>query len=130
MSEFAPGTGVWTADGDTLEFRVRKALLIFGCWTAYGVLMALRYIVTQSLAGRRVESLRILAGELTYAWLWAAATPLLWRVSARFPVLKWSQVRRLLLHAGLQPVEVVGGALRVGGGGEDRPLVLFQHLEP
>ena len=78
---------------------MRKSLLILGCWTAYGVLMALRYVVTQSLAGRRVESLRILAGELAYAWLWAAATPLLWRVSARFPVLKWSQVRRLLLHA-------------------------------
>lgn len=80
---------------------MRKSLLIFGCWTAYGFVMASRYVVVQSLAGRHVEPLRILAGELTFAWLWAAATPLLWRVSARFPVHQWSQVRRLLLHAAL-----------------------------
>jgi len=101
MSRIRPQAGVRTVDGDILEFRVRKNLLIFGCWTAYGLVMAFRYIVTQMLLGRRVESLRILAGELAYAWLWAAATPLLWRVSARFPVHKWSEVRRLLLHATL-----------------------------
>ena len=38
--------------------------------------------------------------------------------------------RRLLLRAGLQHVEIVGGALRMGGGCEDRPLVVFQNLEP
>jgi hypothetical protein len=47
-------------------------------------------------------------------------------------------LRGLLLHgcgglgAGvrLQPVEIVGGLLRVAGGGEDRPLVVFQDFPP
>jgi hypothetical protein len=29
----------------------------------------------------------------------------------------------------LQPVEEVGGLLRVAGGGEDRPLVVFQDFQ-
>jgi hypothetical protein len=30
----------------------------------------------------------------------------------------------------LQPVEEVGGLLRVAGGGEDRPLVVFYDFQP
>ena len=30
----------------------------------------------------------------------------------------------------LQPVEIIGGLLRVAGGGEDRPLVVFQDFQP
>ena len=32
--------------------------------------------------------------------------------------------------SGLQAVQEVHGALRVGGGGEDRPLVVLQDLQP
>ena len=34
---------------------------------------------------------------------------------------------RLLLRAGLQTVQIVGGALRMGSGAEDRAFVVFQH---
>jgi hypothetical protein len=30
----------------------------------------------------------------------------------------------------LQAVRIIGGFLRVAGGGEDRPLVVFQDFEP
>jgi hypothetical protein len=30
----------------------------------------------------------------------------------------------------LQPVKIIGGLLRVAGGGEDRPLVVLQDFEP
>jgi hypothetical protein len=30
----------------------------------------------------------------------------------------------------LQAVQIIGGLLRVAGGGEDRPLVVFQDFEP
>ncbi len=30
----------------------------------------------------------------------------------------------------LQPVKIIGGLLRVAGGGEDRPLVVFQDFQP
>ena len=81
------------------SYKLRKTLLILGCWTAYALVMGSRYVVVQSLGGKRVHAVRILVGELTFAWLWAAATPLLWRLSARFPIHKWSDVRRLLLHS-------------------------------
>jgi hypothetical protein len=30
----------------------------------------------------------------------------------------------------LQPVKIIGGLLRVAGGGEDRPLVVLQDFQP
>ena len=30
----------------------------------------------------------------------------------------------------LQPMQIIGGLLRVAGGGEDRPLVVLQDLQP
>ena len=30
----------------------------------------------------------------------------------------------------VQPVEIIGGLLRVAGGGEDRPLVVLQDFQP
>jgi len=30
----------------------------------------------------------------------------------------------------LQPVQIIGGLLRVAGGGEDRPLIVFQDFQP
>ena len=30
----------------------------------------------------------------------------------------------------LQPVKIIGGLLRVAGGGKDRPLVVFQNFQP
>ena len=35
-----------------------------------------------------------------------------------------------IIFLGLQTVQEVGGALGMGGGGEDRALVVLQHLEP
>jgi len=35
-----------------------------------------------------------------------------------------------LLGLRLQPVEIIGGLLRVAGGGEDRPLVVLEDFEP
>jgi hypothetical protein len=30
----------------------------------------------------------------------------------------------------LQPVHIIGGLLRMAGGGEDRPLIVFQDFRP
>ena len=39
-------------------------------------------------------------------------------------------LRGFLWFLRLQAVQIIDGALRVGGGGEDRALVFLQHLEP
>jgi hypothetical protein len=41
-----------------------------------------------------------------------------------------SALRRLGAYSGLQATQIVRGALRLGGGGEDRALVLFEDGKP
>ena len=49
---------------------------------------------------------------------------------AFLPLFRFAVVGRLIFGPSGQTVEVVHGALRMGGGLKDRPLVLFQHPEP
>lgn len=36
----------------------------------------------------------------------------------------------VLVDDGLQPMQIIGGTLGMGGGGEDRPFVVLQDLQP
>jgi sensor histidine kinase YesM len=82
-----------------LRHRALKWAIIFGAWTLVGLLMTSQDYVRQIRAGRHPDWQKMLfLIELPFAYLWALFTPLLLRLSRRFPIERGRMLRDILVH--------------------------------
>jgi sensor histidine kinase YesM len=82
-----------------LRHRALRWAIIFGAWTLVGLLMTSQDYVRQIRAGRNPDWQKMLfLVELPFAYLWALFTPLLFRLSQRFPIERGRLLRNTLVH--------------------------------
>lgn len=77
---------------------LNKAGLLFGIWTAYGLLSAWQSHYWYSFGNHPLTWRDAIRYEVTYAWLWGLCSPLILWLSARYRIERISQVRHILLH--------------------------------
>ena len=83
-----------------------KAALLFGIWTAYGVLCAWQAHYWYSLSKTPMSWADSFRYQLTYAYLWGACTPPLLWFARRFRFEKRRWLRNLLIHVCMMLVVV------------------------
>jgi two-component system LytT family sensor kinase len=69
-----------------LSNRTRRALLVFAAWTAVGIVACLQPVGSQLAAGRPLPRWDYLLSVLQSCWVWALATPFIFRATERFPL--------------------------------------------
>lgn len=83
-----------------LQRRWFRAVLIVGAWTVFASFLTSQMYLAYSRREMPIRWQRIFIVELIYAYIWAALTPLILRLAARFPIERAKWLRSLLLHAG------------------------------
>ena len=78
--------------------RCMKWLLIFGCWTLFGLFFLSQSYIQQAYAGRPFEWKRLLAVWMCSAYLWALLTPMVLYLARRFPIELKNWRRGFLFH--------------------------------
>jgi two-component system, LytTR family, sensor kinase len=77
---------------------LKKAALLFGIWTTYGLLSAWQSHYWYSFGMHPLSWPDAVRYELTYAWLWGLCCPLILWLSNRFRIERDFRVRHLLVH--------------------------------
>ncbi len=86
-------------NGKDSRQRALRWAIIFGAWTLVGLLMTSQDYVRQIRAGRSPDWQKMLfMVELPFAYLWALFTPLLLRLSRRFPIERGRLLQNTLVH--------------------------------
>jgi two-component system LytT family sensor kinase len=84
--------------GKLSERRWARVFFILGLWTLFGIFLASQ----SGLALNRREQLypwyKILAADLSFAYVWAVLTPLVLWLARRFPIDRGRQALNLLVH--------------------------------
>jgi two-component system, LytTR family, sensor kinase len=88
-----------------------KFWIIFGAWTLYGSLMAVNVHYRSALWGRPAPWDRAFIGELSYAWLWCLATPLILWLGYKLPIRRDRWLLPVLVHL---PAIILIGAVTKG----------------
>ena len=80
-----------------LTLSARSMALVLSTWSFVGCLFAARFLITFGYSGSPATGTEALTRGLLDAWLWAALTPAVLRLSHRFPLrpLRWI---RILVH--------------------------------
>lgn len=72
--------------------------LNLGLWTIYGAFMTVQIVYDASLGTRPVSWTQGLVSQMSYAYVWAAFTPLIMRFARRFPIVSRQWARNSVLH--------------------------------
>ena len=107
--------------GRLLERRWFRGALVVAAWTVFASLLTSQMSLAYSLREPPIQWQRIFFVELTYAYVWAALTPLILWLARRFPVERWKWVRSFVIHVGVSLL--IGIATRVL-----HDLMLFSFL--
>jgi two-component sensor histidine kinase len=83
-----------------------KAALLFGIWTAYGLLSAWQSHYWYSFNKNPMSWPSALRFELTYAWLWGACSPAVLWLANRFRIERDHRASHLLVHVAVMTVFV------------------------
>jgi len=96
-------------------------VIAFGLWTIPAFIDVAAVYVTYSRAGNPLEPLDAVTRHFPKWWLWAALTPLIWRLDALLPLDGPRRGRALLLHVlasvGLTVFHLALSAIYYGGPG-------------
>ncbi len=76
----------------------RRALVLFGVWTLFGLFFAFHAYVNYAYIGRPIEFKQTLVPWLACAYIWALLTPFAVRMAQRFPLEKGRLLRGLSVH--------------------------------
>ena len=103
-----------------------KALTIFALWTFYGVMVSVQTHYKYALANHPIPWGQVFTAEMGFAYLWAAATPLVMWLGRRFPVRgsTWWKSAGLHVAAAL----VVSSAVKVVWDFTALPLVMPEKV--
>lgn len=82
----------------TITSRGRNWAIGFGIWTIVGLSFASRSYLQYQFNGTDVSWQEVYSGYMIDFYLWAAASPLIFRLSRRYPVERGRLANRLLLH--------------------------------
>ncbi|HWN99530.1 MAG TPA: histidine kinase [Blastocatellia bacterium] len=81
-----------------LERRWVRVGVTIGLWTLFGLFLGSQMYLAYSRGETQVGWRRIFALELSYAYVWAALTPLVLFLAHRFPVVRERWLRNLLIQ--------------------------------
>jgi signal transduction histidine kinase len=84
-----------------------KYLVILGAWTAFALFMLVQSYVYRTRSGAEIDLPVLLVREFSYAYIWAALTPLILRLGDRFRIEREKWKRSVAIHL------VTGAALAV-----------------
>jgi two-component system LytT family sensor kinase len=82
-------------NSDAVRLRARY---VFAIWTALGVFNCMEMWLSYAFDGRQVTWLQVAVATLPRTWIWALLTPIVFTVSARFPVRAGMPARSVLAH--------------------------------
>jgi hypothetical protein len=109
--------------------------LIFLAWTAYGIFFASQSLIKQGTSRGFSDLPRHLFPWLLCAYCWAVLTPLVFRLTSRFPFAKGRFLQAFFIHI---PAAVCFSLLQLGlysvvatflaGAGMDRAIGLYREL--
>src|SRR6185369_11182803 len=94
-----------------LQSRATRAVLIVAAWTVLAVFLTSQMYLAYSRRDIPIRWERMFFVELSYAYIWAALTPLILLLARRFPIERAKWVRSLLIHLGVSLF--IGFATRV-----------------
>jgi two-component system, LytTR family, sensor kinase len=77
---------------------LRKALIVFGCWTFVAVFFATHETAMRAYVGQPEPFLRALSVYGTCAYIWFAFTPLLFRITRRFRLAQPNLIAHIAVH--------------------------------
>lgn len=80
--------------------QLRRGVVIFVCWTIYGLHFAAHDYLRNVYDGIPVSWSRLLLLWLTGGYVWAALTPLIISLARRFPVTRQNWHKPVLFHTG------------------------------
>lgn len=86
--------------GRLLQRRLVRAGLIVAAWTVLASFLTSQMYLAYSRRQVPIRWERIFLVELTYAYVWAALTPLILWLARRFPIERYKWVRSMLVHLG------------------------------
>lgn len=86
--------------GRLLERRWIRAGLIVAAWTVLASFLTSQMYLAYSRRQMPIRWERIFLVELTYAYVWAALTPLILWMARRFPIERFKWVRSMVVHLG------------------------------
>lgn len=78
--------------------RWMKWVVVFVCWSAFGLFFASQGYINQAYAGRPVEWSRLLKIWLSDSYLWAILSPLIISLAKRFPIERRRWLKAVLGH--------------------------------
>ncbi|MFL6277024.1 MAG: sensor histidine kinase [Blastocatellia bacterium] len=84
--------------GRLFDRRWLRAFFIIGVWTLFGVFLASQSTLAFSRSVRPFSWQRILLVEMSFAYIWAALTPLVLWLAQRFPLERGRLTRSLTVH--------------------------------
>ncbi len=91
------GNGLWRS-------RWKRLALIWGIWTFIGIVFTLQSYFTSFRSERPVPFFDSLYVQMTWAYLWALATPFVLWAASRLPIERNNWMRSALLHVPLSIV--------------------------
>jgi two-component system LytT family sensor kinase len=86
---------------ESVRGRWFRYALIFAIWALPAILFTSQNYVVWKAAERPIGWLQIYWHQLFYCSLWAAITPVILHLAARYPIEKDKRLKRLLLHLGI-----------------------------
>lgn len=104
-----------------LQRRWFRAALVVAAWTVFASLLTSQMSLAYSRREIPIGWQRIFFVEVSYAYVWAALTPLILWLARRFPVERWNWLRSFLVHLSISVF--IGIATRVL-----HDLMLFSFL--
>ncbi|HKQ03948.1 MAG TPA: histidine kinase [Blastocatellia bacterium] len=84
--------------GRLFDRRWLRAFFIIGVWTLFGVFLASQSTLAFSRSVRPFSWQRILLVEMSFAYIWAALTPLVLWLARRYPLERGRLTRGLTVH--------------------------------
>jgi two-component system LytT family sensor kinase len=84
--------------------RSARVALILGIWTFIGIVFTLQGYFTSYRSEKPVALVDSAYLQMTWSYLWAIATPLVFWAAARLPIERYNWIRSALLHA---PISIV-----------------------
>jgi two-component system, LytTR family, sensor kinase len=87
--------------GRLLQRRWVRAVLIVAAWTVLASFLTSQMYLAYSRRELPIRWERIFFVELTYAYIWAALTPLILWLARRFPIERWKWIRSMMVHLGV-----------------------------
>lgn len=83
-----------------LQSRATRAVLIVAAWTVLAVFLTSQMYLAYSRRDIPIRWERMFFVELSYAYIWAALTPLILLLARRFPIERAKWARSLVIHLG------------------------------